>query len=103
MLSKVSDLSRVPLHDLKRIFGLLRLLMLQELITDQMNETESDDESGVEIPTLGKLKITKDLDFEFLPNVDFRKDAYLASQNPETFLKRELKKILKLTDKKGEL
>lgn len=100
-LSKVSDLVRISLHDLKKSFSLLKLVSLIDAMNRQPED--SDDQSIViDIPVFGKLKITDDFDFIFIPDIDFKKDVYQVKQNPELFLKKELKKLLKLSDKKGE-
>lgn len=100
-LSKVSDLVRISLHDLKKSFSLLKLVSLIDAMNRQSED--SDDQSIViDIPVFGKLKITDDFDFIFIPDIDFKKDVYQVKQNPELFLKKELKKLLKLSDKKGE-
>lgn len=100
-LCKVSDLVRISLHDLKKSFSLLKLVSLIDAMNRQSED--SDDQSIViDIPVFGKLKITDDFDFIFIPDIDFKKDVYQVKQDPELFLKKELKKLLKLSDKKGE-
>lgn len=103
-LGKVSDLTRISLHDLKKSFSLLKLTALQTAINEQLSAEEGEGvpDIVIDIPMFGKIKITDDLDFNFVPDVDFKKDVYQAKQNPDLFLKRELKKILKVTDKKGD-
>lgn len=100
-LSKVSDLVRISLHDLKKSFSLLKLVSLIDAMNRQSEDSE-DQSIVIDIPVFGKLKITDDFDFIFIPDIDFKKDVYQVKQNPELFLKKELKKLLKLSDKKGE-
>lgn len=100
-LSKVSDLVRISLHDLKKSFSLLKLVSLIDAMNRQ-SENSEDQSIVIDIPVFGKLKITDDFDFIFIPDIDFKKDVYQVKQNPELFLKKELKKLLKLSDKKGE-
>lgn len=100
-LSKVSDLVRISLHDLKKSFSLLKLVSLIDAMNRQ-SENSEDRSIVIDIPVFGKLKITDDFDFIFIPDIDFKKDVYQVKQNPELFLKKELKKLLKLSDKKGE-
>ena len=94
-LSKVSDLVRISLHDLKKSFSLLKLVSLIDAMNRQSEDSE-DQSIVIDIPVFGKLKITDDFDFIFIPDIDFKKDVYQVKQNPELFLKKELKKLLKL-------
>lgn len=99
-LSKVSDLTRISLHDLKKAFTLLKLVSLISAINSQADNENSSSDIYIDIPVFGKVKINEDMDFDFIPDVDFKKDIYQIRQNPENFLIKELKKVLKITDKK---
>ena len=93
-LSKVSILNRMTIQDLKRTLSLVRLVT----IIDCINSVDEDDNSIVEIPFFGKIVITKELDFEFIPDNSLRKDIFEIKKNPDSFLKTELKKLLKIED-----
>ena len=99
-LSKVSDLTRISLHDLKKAFLLLKLVSLITAINTQADSKDPNSDICIDIPVFGKIKINEDMDFDFIPDVDFKKDIYQIRQNPESFLIKELKKVLKISDKK---
>lgn len=101
-LSKVSDLARISLCDIKKSFLLLRLVSFIDAMNREDEKDETSTELSMDIPTFGKLKITEDFDFVFVPDMDFKKDAYQVMQNPEAFLKKELRKLLKIESAKGE-
>jgi hypothetical protein len=93
-LGKISDLSRFSLVEIKRLAEIARIITLSESI-------DSEDEDGnffIEIPTVGKIKVSDDLDFEILPLPSFKKEIYSLKQNPKNFLKNELKKLLGIGD-----
>lgn len=94
LLSKVSDLSRASPQEIKNLAGITRLVALMDFV-------DSEDEKGdsfVEIPTIGKIKITQDMDFEFIPLSSFRKEIFGIKQNPKNFLKNELRKLLGINE-----
>lgn len=92
-INKLSDLTRISPTELRRVFSLLRLITSIEAINNRESEN---DKMKLEIPTFGEIVVSEDLDFEFIPDMDFKKDLYQIKQNPEEFLKRELEKTLKL-------
>lgn len=94
LLNKTSDLSRTSLQDLKKTLAILRLVSLMEAM-EGLNE---DGSMEIEIPLFGKILISKDFDFEFIPDSGLKKDAYNIRQEPDNFLKAELKKLLKIGD-----
>lgn len=77
------------------------LLRLKALVNAMNTQDESKD-LIIDIPYFGRLKTTEDFDFIFIPDSDLKKDIYQVRQNPTVFLNKELKKLLKLEDKKGE-
>lgn len=91
-MSKISDLSRVSLQDVKNLFNVTRLVTLIDFIKNM----DENGDSYIEIPTFGKILISKDLDFEFLPSTDLKKEVYGILQNPNNFLKNELKKVFNI-------
>ncbi len=92
LMSDVTDLSRASLPEIKNILDLSRLLSLINF----MNEEDEEGNSYVEIPTMGKILVSKDFDFEFIPNQSFKKEIFGIRQNPRNFLRNELKKVLKI-------
>lgn len=98
ILSKVASLSRTSLQDLKKIFSITKTLT----IIDSINTEDEDKNSFIEIPYFGRLQINKDLDFEFIPDINLKKDIFIAKQDPEKYLKKELKKLLKIEDNINE-
>lgn len=98
LLSKVADISRVSLQDLKKVFTITKMLS----IIDSM---DSEDDLGniyIEIPYFGKIKTSADFDFEFILDMDIKKDIFSIKQDPEKYLKKELKKLLKIEDNLNE-
>ena len=93
-LNKVSVLNRMTVQDLKKTLGLIRLVTL----IDCVNLVDEDGNSYVDVPLFGKIMITKDLDFEFIPETNFKKDVFDIKRDPELFLKKELKTLLKIED-----
>lgn len=94
-ISKISDLSRISVQNLKKLINITRLVSL----IDAINNTEEDKDTMVDLPGFGKLKVTNDLDFYFIPDIDLKKDIYNIKNDPEFFLKRELKKLLEIDEK----
>ena len=72
ILNKVSVLNRMTVQDLKKTLGLIRLVTL----IDCVNLVDEDGNSYVDVPLFGKIMITKDLDFEFIPETNFKKDVF---------------------------
>lgn len=100
-LRKVSDLARISLQDLKQTFDLLKLVSLIDAMNRMSDEESSDNSLSLDIPMFGKLEVSKDFDFTFIPTVDFKKEIYQVQQNPEEYLKQKLKTLLKLNTVKG--
>lgn len=98
ILSKVASLSRTSLQDLKKIFSTTKTLT----IIDSINTEDEEENSYIEIPYFGRIQINKDLDFEFIPDINLKKDIFTAKQDPEKYLKKELKKLLKIEDNINE-
>lgn len=94
LLGKVSDLTRTSLQDLKKIYTVSRLVSL----VDAIDTENPEEDTVVTIPLYGKIIITKDLDFSFIPDSELRRDTFNLKQNPENYLKKELKKLLKIED-----
>lgn len=94
ILSKTADLNRTTLQDLKKIFSIVKLLAL----VDSVNTEDEEGNSYIDIPFFGKIKVNEDLDFEFIPDLELKKDIFCVKQNPEKFLKKELKKLLKIEE-----
>lgn len=94
LLSKVADISRVSLQDLKKVFTITKMLSIIESI-DSEDEKEN---TYIDIPYFGKIKVTADFDFEFILDINLKKDIFNAKQDPEKYLKKELKKLLKIED-----
>lgn len=97
LLNKSSDLSRTSLQDLKKILSIIKL---ESLVT----AIDNPDEEGnieVEIPYFGKVVVSEDFDFEFIPETSFKKDVFGIRQDPDKFLTNELKKLLKLGENNG--
>lgn len=92
LLNKASDLSRTSLQDLKKTLTIIRLVALIE----SMENSSEDGTTEIEIPLFGKILISKDFDFEFIPDPALKKDAYSIRQDPDNFLKTELRKLLKI-------
>lgn len=94
-ISKISDLSRISVQNLKKLINITRLVSL----IDAINNTEEDKDTFVELPGFGKLRVTKDMDFYFIPDIDLKKDIYSIKNDPEFFLKKELKRLLDIDEK----
>lgn len=95
LLNKISDLSRTSLQDVKKFLNICRLTTL-------MGYIENLDEEGnsfIEIPSFGKIKVSSEMDFEFIPTTELKKEVFSIKQNPNTFLKNELRKVFQIEDK----
>lgn len=88
-LNEISMLSRMSVQDLKSLLGIARLVFL----TNFIENTDEKGNSFIDIPTVGKIIVTEDYDFEFIPAIEFKKEIYNLKQNPNNFIKDELKKL----------
>lgn len=95
-LSKVSDLTRISLQDLKKVFNILKLVDLMSTMN------EESDEIHIEVPMFGTILINpNNWDFSFVPEDTFKKEIFSAYMEPENFLKKKLKECLKLVENEG--
>ena len=78
------------------------MLLRLKVLINAMNTMDDSKDLIIDIPYFGRLKTTEEFDFIFIPDSDLKKDIYQIRQNPNAFLNKELKKLLKLEDKKGE-
>lgn len=95
LLNDVSDLSRTSLQDLKKILSIMKL----EALIKGIENVSEDRTTEIEIPLFGKILVSSDFDFEFLPDSTFKKDVHSMKQDPENYLTVELKKLLKIGEK----
>lgn len=93
LLSNISDLSRMPLTDLKELLNLIKLASLIYAIDSDENSSEN---LSIEIPTFGKIVVNENFDFDFVPDADFKKMIYTLKSSPSRFLENELKKVLNI-------
>lgn len=91
LLNSVSDLGRISVSDLKQVLTLIRLVSLIYAVRGMENSKLT-----IDIPSFGKVTVTEDFDFEFVPDAELKKDVFGIKQDPNFFLKNELKKILNI-------
>lgn len=94
----VTNLSRVSINDLKRLLSLIRVVSLTEA-TDAVKEGG---DLIIEVPPFGQIYVNKNLDFEFKPDTDLKKDVFEVQQNPEKFLKKELTRLFNIGEVSNE-
>jgi len=88
----VTNLSRVTANDLKRLLSIIRVVSLTEA-TDAVKEGG---DLIIEVPPFGQIYVNKDLDFEFKPDANLKRDVFEVQQNPEKFLKKELVRLFNI-------
>ena len=94
IMNDISTLSRVSVQELKKIASITRLVMLSSTINTSDPGNQKD--IVVEIPTIGKILVNEDFDFEFVPTTDFKRELLGIKQDPNNFLKTELKKVFNI-------
>lgn len=93
-LNEISTLSRTSVQDLKNLLSIARLVLLTNFIED----TDDQGNSVIDIPTVGRIVVTDDFDFEFTPTIEFKKELYNLKQNPNNFIKDELKRLFHIEE-----